>query len=332
MEKVTMKWKNLQIPKGFIKDEGSSDKESYGKFVVEPLERGFGLTVGNSMRRTLLSSLTGAAIVSVRFKNVLHEFTTVQGVEKEDVAQVVLNLKKLRFQLKVDEPVIMKLDVQGEGAVIAEAFEDHPDVEILNKDQHICTINEDADLSLEVTVAPGRGYKTAEQNKRESDPIGVIPIDANFSPIEKVNFTVENTRVGQRVDYDRLVIEIWTDGSITPEASLAYAAKLLQNHYQIFINFEGELGAAEEVSQEDAEKKRIKELLKMRVDELELSVRSSNCLRLANIHTIEDLVKNKESDILKYKNFGRKSLVELNEILHSMGLSFGMDLGMYQEN
>jgi DNA-directed RNA polymerase subunit alpha len=327
-----MKWKNLQIPKGFTKDESSSDKENYGKFVIEPLERGFGVTIGNAIRRTLLSSLTGAAVASVRFKNVLHEFTTIPGVSKEDVAEVILNLKKLRFNLKVEEPVIMKLDVQGEGEVDASNFEEHPDCEILNPDQHLCSINEDADLSFEVTVVPGRGYKTAEQNKRETDPVGVIPIDANFSPITSVNFNVENTRVGQRVDYDRLILEIRSDGSIAPEDALAYSAKLLQNHFKIFINFEGELGAAEEVSQEDAEKKRIKELLKMRVDELELSVRSSNCLRLANIHTIEDLVKNKESDILKYKNFGRKSLIELNEILHGMSLSFGMDLGTYREN
>ena len=327
-----MKWKNLQIPKGYTKDESSSEKDHYGKFVVEPLERGFGLTIGNALRRVLLSSLTGAAVINVRFKNVLHEFTTIPGVAKEDVAEIILNLKKLRFNLKVDEPVMMKLDVQGEGAVTAENFEEHPDCEILNKDQHICTINEDADFSMEVTVSPGRGYKTADLNKRETDPIGVIPIDANFSPITRVNFNVENTRVGQRIDYDRLILEIWSDGSITPEDALAYSAKLLQNHFQIFINFEGELKEAEEANVEDAEKKRIKELLKMRVDELELSVRSSNCLRLANIHTIEDLVKNKESDILKYKNFGRKSLVELNEILHSMGLSFGMDLVPYREN
>lgn len=327
-----MKWKNLQIPKSYIKDEGSSDNTHYGKFVVEPLERGFGTTLGNSMRRVLLSSLTGAAVVSVRFKNVLHEFSTIPGVAKEDVAEIILNLKKLRFNLKVEEPVVMKLDVQGEGAVTAENFEDHPDCEILTKEQRICTINDNADLNLEITVAPGRGYKTAELNKRESDPIGVIPVDANFSPVKKVNFKIENTRVGQRIDYDRLELEVWTDGSITPEDALAYSAKLLQNHYQIFVNFEGELAPAEEANYEDSEKKRIRELLKMRVDELELSVRSSNCLRLANIHTIEDLVKNKESDILKYKNFGRKSLVELNEILHTMGLSFGMDLGLYRDN
>jgi len=185
---------------------------------------------------------------------------------------------------------------------------------------------------MEITVSPGRGYKTAEMNKRENDPIAIIPIDANFSPVTKVNFSIENTRVGQRLDYDKLLLEIWTDGSIKPEDALAYAAKLLSNNLKIFINFEGELKEAEEAKSEDADKKRIRELLKMRVDELELSVRSSNCLRLANIHTIEDLVKNKESEILKYKNFGRKSLIELNEILQKMGLSFGMDLVLYRDN
>lgn len=327
-----MKWKNLHIPKGFVRDESSGENKSHGKFIIEPLERGFGLTVGNAMRRTLLSSITGAAITGVRFKNVLHEFTTIPGVSKEDVAQIILNLKKLRFYLKKDDAVTMKLDVQGEGEVTAEAFEENPDIEILNKDEHLCTINEDADFSMEVTVAPGRGYRLADQNKPEGAPIGLIPVDSNFSPVIRVNFNVENTRVGQRVDYDRLILEVWTDGSITPEDALAYSAKLLQNHFQIFINFEGELAPAEKVSQEDADKKRIRELLKMRVDELELSVRSSNCLRLANIHTIEDLVKNKEVDILKYKNFGRKSLIELNEILSTMGLSFGMELSPYRDN
>jgi DNA-directed RNA polymerase subunit alpha len=326
-----MKWKNLQVPKGYVKDETSNVKEGYGKFVVEPLERGFGVTIGNAMRRTLLSSLTGAAVTHVRFKNVVHEFTTIPGVAKEDVAEIILNLKKLRFNLKIDEPIVLKLDVQGEGAVIAENFEENPDCEILNKEQHVCTINEDADFGLEITVSPGRGYKTAEQNKRDTDAVGVIPIDTNFSPIRRVNFTVENTRVGQRIDYDRLILEINTDGSITPEDSLAYAAKLLNNHFNLFVTVEGDLKEAEDLKVEDAEKKRIRELLKMRVDELELSVRSSNCLRMANIHTIEDLVKNKEGDILKYKNFGRKSLVELNEILNGMGLTFGMDIAFYKD-
>ncbi len=326
-----MKWKNLQIPKGYVKDEASNEKEGYGKFVIEPLERGFGVTVGNAMRRTLLSSLTGAAVTHVRFKNVVHEFTTIPGVAKEDVAEIILNLKKLRFNLRNDEPVVLKLDVQGEGVVVAENFEENPDCEILNKDQVICTINEDADFGLEITVSPGRGYRTAEQNKRETDPVGIIPIDVNFSPVKRVNFTVENTRVGQRIDYDRLILEVYTDLSISPEDSIAYAAKLLHNHFNVFVNFEGELKEAEDIKVEDSEKKRIRELLKMRVDELELSVRSSNCLRMANIFTIEDLVKNKESDILKYKNFGRKSLVELNEILTGMNLSFGMDVNAYKD-
>ncbi len=323
-----MRWKNLQIPKGYTKTEESDDKK-YAEFVVEPLERGYGITVANSLRRTLLSSITGAAVTHVRFKNVLHEFSTIPGVAKEDVAEILLNLKKLRFDLKVEEPVILKLDVQGEGNVIADNFDDNPDAIVLNPEQHICTITEDADLYLEITVSPGRGYVSAEANKRESDPIGVIAVDSNFSPITKVDFDIESMRVGQKIDFDRLILKIWTDGSIDPEESLAYAAKLLINHFNIFINFEGELMEVESLSTEDAEKNRIRELLEMRVDELELSVRSSNCLRLANIHKIKDLVINKENEILKYKNFGRKSLVELSEILKGMGLCFGYDLNPY---
>lgn len=325
-----MRWKNLQIPKGYTKSNESEDKR-YAEFTIEPFERGYGVTIVNSLRRTLLSSITGAAVTHVRFKNVLHEFSTIPGVAKEDVSEILLNLKKLRFSLKVDEPVILKLDVQGEGDVSADNFDENPDVEILNPDKHICSITEDADLYLEVTVSPGRGYVSAEQNKRESDPIGVIAVDSNFSPITKVDFDIESMRVGQKIDFDRVILKIWTDGSIDPEESLAYASKLLINHFNLFINFEGELVEVESVSTEDVEKDRVKDLLEMRVDELELSVRSSNCLRLANIHKIKDLVSNKENEILKYKNFGRKSLVELNEILKDMGLSFGYDISSYYD-
>ncbi len=327
-----MKWINLQIPKAPIKDESSKDHKNYGKFIIEPLERGFGITIGNSMRRALLSSLTGPGIVFVQFKNVSDNITKIPGIEKEDVSEVILNLKKLRFNLKAEEPVILMLDIKGEGAVTADKFNNHPDIEILNKDQHICTMAKDAELNLEITVALGRGYKTAKQNKLEFDQIEAMAVDTNFSPIKKVNFYVENTRVGQRVDYDRLYLEVWTDGSTAPEDALANVAKLLCDHYQIFINFEGELSSVEEADPENTEDKRIKELLKTRVDELELSIRSSNCLRLANIYTIEDLVRYKESDILKHKNFGRKSLVELREILDSLGLSFGMDLTICLDN
>ncbi len=319
-----MKWKALHMPKGIVKEKGDS---KYGKFVIEPLERGWGVSVGNALRRVLLSSLQGAAVVSVRFEGVQHEFSTLEGV-KEDVAEIILNLKTLRLKLLSDEDATLRLDVSGEGEVRAEHIEPNPDVQILNPELHIATLGKNGSLTVELRISDGRGYVIAEDLKREDDPIGVIPIDANFSPVSKVAYEVSDTRVGQRTDFNRLVIETWTDGSIEPEDAMAYAAKLLVDHFELFINFEGDLEAAEEVVR-DEEKDRIRQLLKMRVDELELSVRSSNCLRCANIHTISDLVRNQESEMLKYKNFGRKSLVELNEVLSNMGLHFGMDVDYY---
>ncbi|MFH1760380.1 MAG: DNA-directed RNA polymerase subunit alpha [bacterium] len=328
-----MKWKNLQIPKSVVlMDNKKNDR--YGKFILEPLERGFGITIGNSLRRVLLSSIQGAAVVSVRIDGALHEYCTLPGI-KEDISEIILNIKKLRFKLKSnEESAILRLDVQGKGEVKAKNIEENPNIEILNPEHHIATINEKANLNIEMKVREDRGYKEAESNKREGDPIGVIAMDAAFSPVSMVNYRVENTRVGQSIDYDRLELEIYTDGSITPEDALAYAAKLLQNHFSVFVNFKGELIDVQE-SKVDEEKQRINSLLNMRVDELELSVRSSNCLRLANIHTIKDLVKHPESEMLKHKNFGRKSLIELNQILSGMGLSFGMDIteaGIIQEN
>lgn len=319
-----MKWKALHMPKGIVKEKGDS---KYGKFVVEPFERGWGITVGNALRRVLLSSLQGAAAVSVRFEGVQHEFSTLEGV-KEDVAEIILNLKQLRVKLLSDEDATLRLDISGEGEVRAEHFEPNPDIQILNPDLHIATLSKNGSLTLEVRISDGRGYVISDELKREDDPIGVIPIDANFSPVTKVSYEVSDTRVGQRTDFNRLEMEVWTDGSIDPEDAMAYAAKLLVDHLEMFINFEGDLEAAEEVVK-DEEKERIRQLLKMRVDELELSVRSSNCLRCANIHTIADLVRNQESEMLKYKNFGRKSLIELNEVLSNMGLSFGMDVDYY---
>ena len=318
-----MKWKSLLMPKA-IKIENPDDVVHYGKVIVEPLERGWGHTVGNAIRRILLSSLQGAAVISVRIENVLHEYSTIGGV-KEDITDIILNLKKLRLKLNADEDATLRLDVSGEGEVKASDIEKNPDVEILNPDLHIATINSDAKLKIEMRVSDGRGYVAAEQNKREDDPVGSIPIDALFSPVEKVNYTVENARVGQRTDLDRLVLDVWTDGSISVEDAMAYAAKLLADHFALFINFEGELEPVEEVVKDEKAEK-LRQLLKMRVDELELSVRSANCLRAANIHTLADLVKNQESDMLKYKNFGRKSLIELNQILANLGLSFGMDV------
>jgi DNA-directed RNA polymerase subunit alpha len=318
-----MKWKSLLMPKA-IKIENPDDVPNYGRVIVEPLERGWGHTVGNSVRRILLSSLQGAAVVSVRISNTSHEYSTIQGVV-EDVTDIILNIKKLRLKLNSDDDAILRLDVSGEGVVTAADIEKNPDVDVLNPELHIATINSDAKLKIEMHVADGRGYVSAEQNKRDDDPVGTIPIDALFSPVAKVNYTVENARVGQRTDLDKLILDIWTDGSISVEDSVAYAAKLLLDHLGVFINFEGELEPVEE-SVKDEKADKLRQLLKMRVDELELSVRSANCLRAANIHTLADLVKNQESDMLKYKNFGRKSLIELNQILNNLGLSFGMDV------
>ena len=312
------------MPKGIVKEKGDS---KYGKFVIEPFERGWGITVGNALRRVLLSSLQGAAIVSVKFEGVSHEFSTLEGV-KEDVAEIILNIKQLRVKLLSDEDATLRLDISGEGEVRAEHIEANPDVQVLNPELHLATLSKNGSITLEMRVSDGRGYVVSDELKREDDPIGVIPIDANFSPVTKVAYEVSDTRVGQRTDFNRLEMEVWTDGSIDPEDSMAYGAKLLVDHLEMFINFEGDLEAAEEVVK-DEEKERIRQLLKMRVDELELSVRSSNCLRCANIHTISDLVRNQETEMLKYKNFGRKSLIELNEVLSNMGLSFGMDVDYY---
>jgi len=319
-----MKWKALHMPKGIAKEKGDS---KYGKFVIEPFERGWGITVGNALRRVLLSSLQGAAVVSVRFEGVSHEFSTLEGV-KEDVAEIILNIKQLRVKLLSDEDATLRLDISGEGEVRVEHFEANPDVQVLNPELHLATLSKNGSLTMELRVSDGRGYVVSDELKREEDPIGVIPIDANFSPVTKVAYEVSDTRVGQRTDFNKLEFEVWTDGSIDPEDAMAYGAKLLVDHLEMFINFEGDLEAAEEVVK-DEEKDRIRQLLKMRVDELELSVRSSNCLRCANIHTISDLVRNQETEMLKYKNFGRKSLIELNEVLTNMGLSFGMDVDYY---
>ncbi len=318
-----MKWKSLLMPRGIeVVEEDKS--RNYGKIVVEPLERGWGHTLGNSLRRVLLSSLQGAAVISVRIDNVLHEFSTIEGVS-EDVTDVILNIKQLRLKLLADEDVTLRLDVSGEGEVKASDIEENPDVRILNPDLHIATIDANARLKMEMRVSDGRGYVPAEQNRREDDPVGSVPIDALFSPVSRINYSVENTRVGQRTDLDKLIMEIQTDGSLEVEDAVAYGAKLLYDHLNLFINFEGELEPVKE-KVTDERLSKLQQLLKMRVDELELSVRSANCLRAANIHTLADLVRNQESAMLKYKNFGRKSLVELHRVLNNLGLSFGMDV------
>ena len=320
-----MKWKSLQMPKAVELDEATAS-DRYGRFTIEPLERGFGLTLGNSLRRVLLSSLQGAAVTAVKIEGVLHEFSTVPGV-LEDVTEIILNLKQLRFKLHADYKVQARLKKSGAGVLKAGDLQADPGVEILNPDAHIATLNKEADFDMELEIASGRGYVPADQQEEER-PIGVIPVDAHFAPIRKVNFEVENTRVGQRVDFDKLTMEVWTDGSILPKDSIAYAAMILKDHFSLFVDFEEPIEREEE-HEEDQEVARIRGLLEKSVEELELSVRSANCLRAAEIKTISELVQKPESAMLKYRNFGRKSLKEISDILTEMGLGFGMDISPY---
>lgn len=322
-----MRWKNLVLPKEVVTEE-LSENQRYARFVLEPLERGFGVTIGNALRRILLSAIQGAAVTSLRIEGVQHEFSTIPGVY-EDVTQIVLNLKKLRLKMHSDDPKILTLPITGKGKYTAGMIEVGPDIEILNPDLHIIELTEDKKFKIEIDVDLGRGYVLADQNKRPDKPVGSIFVDSLFSPVVKVNYTVENTRVGQRTDYDRLTLEVTTDGSLTPEESIGYSAKLLADHLRYFIHIDEDIVPVEE-KKEDEETVKVRNLLNTRVDELELSVRSSNCLRAANIQTLRDLVQRSESDMLKYRNFGRKSLTELTAILEELGLSWGMDLSRYQ--
>jgi DNA-directed RNA polymerase subunit alpha len=323
-----MKWKPLQMPKEIVSDQ-SSATENYSRFIIEPLERGFGNTLGNSLRRVLLSSIQGAAVVSLRIGGALHEFTSLEDVY-EDVTDVVLNVKKIRVKLHADEMKTLQLKVNKKGKITAGMFDVDPEVEILNPDQHIAELVEDREFEMEIDIDSGRSYVLAEQNRRADAPANTVYVDSLFSPVIKTNYEVENTRVGQRTDYDRLIMEITTDGSVSAEDALSFAAKILKDHLQLFIQIDEEIEIEEE-EEEDEETIRIRQLLQTRVDELELSVRSSNCLRAANIQTLADLVSKTESEMLKYRNFGRKSLNELNTILDELSLSFGMDLSKYSE-
>lgn len=320
-----MKWKNLQMPKSIELDEGSAS-DRYGKFTIEPLERGFGLTVGNALRRALLSSLQGAAVTAVKIEGVLHEFSTVPGV-LEDVSEIILNLKQIRFKMHADYKLNARFKMTGPGELKAGDLQADPGIEVLNPDLHVATLNKEGQIDMEVEVSAGRGYIPADQQEEER-PIGVIPLDAHYSPIKKVNFEVENTRVGQRVDFDKLTLEVWTDGSILPKDGMAVAAMILKDHFSLFVTFEEPIVVDVE-EEEDKEKGRIRSLLEKSVEELELSVRSANCLRAADIKTIADLVQKPESAMLKYRNFGRKSLKEISDILTSMGLQFGMEVTQY---
>ncbi len=318
---------NFQMPES-IEIEEASFCDTYGKFIVQPLERGYAHTLGNAFRRVLLASLQGAAIATIRIDGILHEFATIPGV-MEDVSEVVLNLKQVRlklFEKKVDK---IRLELKGPMDFSAGKIqENNTDFEILNPNLHIATLGAEADFTMELTIKKGRGYAHADDNRSPDHPIGTIPVDSIFTPIRNVTYKVENTRVGQRVDYEKLTLEIETDGSITPDDALTYAGKIIRDHIQLFINFDVKPEAAEE-EDIDEEVLRIRKLLNKPVEELELSVRSSNCLKEAKIRTIADLVRKDEQEMLKFKNFGRKSLQELTEILQTKGLEFGMDVEKY---
>ena len=318
-----MKWKNLRMPDAVVWDR-ETITGSYGRLTAEPLERGYGITIGNSLRRALLSSLQGAAVVGVSIDGVLHEFSVVDGVT-EDVTELILNLKQINVTLLSDGPETLILDVDTEGDIKASDFAPNPNIEITNPDLHIATLGADSKLHMEVTVDAGRGYVQAEDHVFEEKPIGFIPIDSVFSPVKRVHYEVENTRVGQRIDFDKLMLEVWTDATVTPEDAVSFAAKILKDHLLLWMSFDVE--PEEEIEEViDEDQMRLIEVLNHSVEELELSVRSSNCLRDAGIRTLGDLVQKSEAEMLKYRNFGRKSLQELVDILSDMGLHFGMSV------
>ena len=315
--------KNFEMPKKLILDESTATPE-YGKFIAEPFERGYGMTIGNSLRRVLISSIEGTAATSIKIDGVQHEFSTIKGVV-EDVPQIILNIKKLVLRSHFKTPKPMHIDIEKKGVVTAKDIKTDETVEIVNPDLHICTITKEARLKMEMQISRGRGYVPAERNKKEGQPIGVIAIDSIFTPVKKINFSVEATRVGQITDYDKLILEIWTNGSINPKESLLYASNILQRHLDIFVNF-GKLPEEEELPEETEEQKLLKEKLKIPISELELSVRSSNCLREARIKTIGELVRKSELDMLQYRNFGKKSLAEIKKVIVDMGLGLGMKI------
>lgn len=318
-------WKDLIQPSG-MEIEKETFTHTYGKFSLKPLERGFGITLGNSLRRVLLSSLQGAAITSIKIKGVEHEFSTIKGVS-EDVSEIILNLKQVLLKCHSEGPEKIEIKADSEGAVKAKDIIVNENIEILNPNQHIATVGPNGKLHVEMTVRMGRGYVPAERNKDPNHEIGMIPIDSVFSPIIKVNYTVTQARVGQRTDFDKLTLEVWTNGSVKPDESVAYAAKILKEQLQVFINFDETVPEPiKTVIVTEQNKGGINENLLRRVEELELSVRSANCLQNADIRFIGELVQKTENEMLKTKNFGRKSLNEIKEVLSDMGLSLGMKL------
>jgi len=316
-----IKWRDFQMPKRLECDE-QSYTNTYGKFVAEPFERGYGVTMGNSLRRTLLSSIEGSAVTSIKVDGASHEFMSLPGV-LESVSEMILNIKNLvvRLHTKVDKPIYIRAgkkgEIRGKDIVCDET------VEILNPDLYIATVTEDVNFNVELMVSRGRGYVPADQNKKDAT-IGTIAIDSIFTPIKKVNFAVENTRVGQKTDYDRLILEIWTNGAVSPKEAMLYSANILQRHLDVFVSY-GQLPEEEEEEEEiSSEEQALYDKLRLPISELELSVRSANCLKEANIKTIADLVKHTESELLTFRNFGKKSLTEINDLLKIMNLNLGM--------
>ena len=326
-----MKFNNFQMPEAIVKEE-STYSDTFGRFIVQPLERGYGVTLGNSLRRILISSLPGSAIIAIRINDAPHEFTTLKGVV-EDLSEIILNLKEVRFKDLTGKSSKIEFNLKGPHKFTAKDLQDNTaDFEILNPEKFIATLNKDANLNIELRMGTGVGYVPSEDNKQANLPMEFICMDSIFSPVKLANYILENTRVGKRTDYEKLILEITTDGSINPEDALVYSAKLLQEHIQLFLNLNPQhIEKKEEPvkNEKDEEHEMIRKILIMPVDELDLSVRSQNCLRSANIKTIADLVGKNEGEMLHYRNFGRKSLAELGELIENFGLTFGMDVDKY---
>jgi DNA-directed RNA polymerase subunit alpha len=316
-----MMWSDFQKPKKLDYD-AETLTPNYGRFIAQPFERGFGTTIGNALRRVLLSSIEGAAITAVRVEGVLHEFSSLQGVV-EDMTDVVLNLKQIPFKLHGSGPKTLYLEKKGPGVVTAADFEEDPDVEILDASAHLATLSKEGSLKLEARLKKGRGYVVADRNADTDLPLGYIPVDSIHSPVRRVNYHVEGARVGQITDYDKLILELWTNGAVSPQEAISLAAELLGDHLRIFSAFETRIEEREEAAAPEVDP-RLAEMLSKPIEELDLSVRSANCLKNANIRTLGDLVQRTEREMLSTKNFGRKSLDEIKDVLGSLGLSFGM--------
>lgn len=316
--------RSFEVPKKLVCDEESLT-DVYGKFIAEPFERGYGVTIGNSLRRVLISSLEGAAVTSIKIEGAAHEFATVPGVV-EDLAEIVLNVKKVVLRSHTRTPKTIRIEKDTKGPITAKDIITDDTVEVINSDQHIATLTKNVPFRMELEVQKGRGYVPADRNKKEGQPLGVVAVDSIFSPVKKVNFHVEDTRVGQMTDYDKLILEVWTNGSMSPKETVLYASNIFQRHMDVFVNF-GKL-PEEDIETEvhdDKEKELYKKLAKP-VSELELSVRSANCLREAHIKTIGELVRKTEAEMLKYRNFGKKSLTEIANLIKDMGLNFGIEV------